>query len=50
MKTKQKKFDAVKWVREIRNKFYKEHKNLRGSEYIKAIRKDLKKNSLSNTN
>ena len=36
-------FDAVKWVREIRDKFYEEHKNLKGMDYINAIRKEIHK-------
>jgi len=37
MINKHKKFDTVKWVREIRDKYYETHKNLKGSNYIKAI-------------
>jgi len=35
-------FDAVKWVREIRDKFYEDHKNLKGKDYINAIKKEIK--------
>ncbi len=47
MKVKQKKFDSVKWVREIRDKFYKEHRNLNRTEYLKAIRKSISSDVLS---
>ena len=46
MKVKQKKFDSVKWVREIRDKFYKEHRNLNRTEYLKAIRKSIDRKSV----
>lgn len=43
MSSKEKEFDAVKWVREIRDKFYQEHKHLNGEQYIKAIRDEARK-------
>lgn len=46
MKAKQKKFDSVKWVREIRDKFYKEHQNLNRNDYLEAIRKGIRKDIL----
>jgi len=42
MKTNHKKFDAVKWVREVRDKFYEEHKNLKGKNYLNAIKNSIK--------
>lgn len=47
MKVKKKNFDSVKWVREIRDKFYKEHRNLNRTEYLKAIRKSISSDVLS---
>ena len=44
MKTIKKKFDAVKWVRDVRDKFYAEHKNLKGEEYLNAIKQSIRKN------
>jgi len=41
METK-KNFDAVKWVREIRDKFYEEHKHLKGRDYIDAIKNEIR--------
>jgi len=41
MINKHKKFDTVKWVREIRDKYYETHKNLKGSNYIKAIKDEI---------
>ena len=38
-----KNFDAIKWVRKVRDKFYEEHKNLKGMDYINAIRTDISK-------
>jgi len=47
MKAKHKKFDSVKWVREVRDKFYNEHRNLKGADYLEAIRKGVRKDILS---
>ncbi len=43
MNKKEKKFDAVKWVREIRDKFYEEHKHLSMEEYLAAHKMEAEK-------
>lgn len=37
IKKKEKSFDAVKWVRNVRDKMYEENKHLSTSEYFKKI-------------
>ena len=46
MNKKEKKFDAVKWVREIRDKFYEEHKHLSIKEYMKAHLQEAEKSGM----